>query len=227
MVFPCLQQELVHLITVQFLCIDDGPLWLPDRNSTPDWGTGAIQKRRNHTFCVYGRPVHQQQDIKYLIVFFSHALILGAKNCVHTLTGEKPLHQKAIHQDRKKSLPSFLMPAECGCDVSCLDSHARCDHVTIALCSVWYYLSEMRGCLVILELNVCACVHTCERSLDTCTCQSLSVPQKCFQVRKKGVLNWKSHVRVLATFWIKCNIQNECFTFRVSPWLFLFPQTCQ
>lgn len=64
MVFPCLQQELVHVITVQFLCIDDGPLWLPDRNSTPDWGTGAIQKRHNHTFCVYGRPVHQQQDIK-------------------------------------------------------------------------------------------------------------------------------------------------------------------
>lgn len=174
--------------------------------------------------------MHQQQDIKYVIVFFSHALTLVATYCVHTLAGEKPLHQKTIHQERKKSLPSFLMPAERGYDVSCLDSHARSDHVTIALCSVWYYLSEMRGCLVILELSVCACVvcvHTCEHSLDTCTYQSLSVPQKCFQGRKKGVLNWKSHVRVFATFWIKCNIQNECFMFRFSPWWFLFPQTCQ
>lgn len=157
--FLYLQQELmkISMTIVQFLCTADWPLCLLGRNSSPDWGGDAVQARGNHSICVYGKPEHQQQDTKHLIVVFRHELMLDVTDCAHDPSGEKPSHKKTIPQDRKK-ITSFLIPAERECRVSCLDLRARCEHVTTALYPVWYCLSEMKGCQVLIWAGVCVCV---------------------------------------------------------------------
>lgn len=201
--FLYLQQELmkISMTIVQFLCTADWPLCLLGRNSSPDWGGDAVQVRGNHSICVYGKPEHQQQDTKHLIVVFRHELMLDVTDCAHDPSGEKPSHKKTIPQDRKK-ITSFLIPAECECRVSCLDLCARCEHVTTALYPVWYCLSEMKGCQVLIWAGVCECVqrvyaHTCKVLLDTCTHRVCKSTRKVSSAeRKQATFTRNPHLRV-------------------------------
>lgn len=169
--------------------------------------------RCNHSICVYGRPEHQQQDMKHLIVFFRHAFVLGVTDFAHTPAGEKPpcqkaIHQKAVHQDRKNHFlhssfhqnmdvmsarqlpgPTCQLWACHNCSVSNLILPVENERllgnslrVCMCKCVVCVWCTHMQA--------FTAYVHT----------SSLSVHQKCFQGRKKGVFAWNPHLRVFATF---------------------------
>lgn len=179
----------------------------------------------NHSIWVYGRP--EQQAIKHFIVFCRHALILGVMDCAQIPAGEKPPHQKAIHQDRKK-ITSFI-PHSSRMWMWCQLPGPTCQMWACHNCSVSNLILPVgnEDCWVILWVSACACgvsvcthMQTFTRYMNTLT---FSVHQKCFQDRRKGVFIWNAHLHVFASFWMKFNIQDEHFTFRISSQWFLFP----